>query len=250
MNKYVKLIEKNEIIFKNKIDNTQLTITHFDKSDTYDAPIINKNYDLDFIDFVIKELKRTNDIVSVMTLYDNYNLENMLVENGFRSIITEYIIDYNDYNDITKYETSNDLNKESKEYYLNMLNRFSRINQSVFYPNEEYKEYNDDSFHWDNGYIYKIYKQDGKIVGMVDYIIFEEKEELKEKESYNNYNGKLCIRGLFSDKKDILEDIIKDLLNEYKKDIVINVSSIDDDLNDIVNKLNGKFKYRIYDLKK
>lgn len=246
--KYIKIIKDNKIIFKDKINDNQLIVTHVDDIDIFDEIYIDENYDLNFIDYVIKELKETNDLAVIFSLYYSTKLENILLNDNLKISNYQYIIKYKEYSNINNYEISTNLNNESKIFYLENVNRIGRINHNYSNTNDEFIEFNETWFQ-NTEFIYRIYSENGIIVGIVDYTVFEDdKEKWKYTNNIFNYNNKLCIRCLFGKDKNVLKNILIDLLNTYKKDIIINVTYAEDNLKNIINNMDGIFNYGRYTL--
>lgn len=246
--KYIKKIKNNNIIFKDKVNNTELTITHIDDKHSFDEIFIDEKYDLDFIDYFVKELKKTNDIAVIFSLYSSSDLEKILLNNNLKISNYQYIIKFKEYPNTNQYEISTKLNDESKAFYLKTINNIDKINHNYINPNSEFIEFSEKWFETDE-FVYRIYSQDGTIVGIVDYEIFEDDVEYwKYTNNIFNYNNKLCIRCLFGENEIVLKDIIIDLLNTYKKDIVINTTYAENDLKNVIKQMNGIFNYGRYTL--
>ena len=245
MEKYSKVIKNNKIIFIDKLHNKKLTVNHFDDKSIFDTIYIDETYDINFLDYIIKELIKTDDINSLYLLNNNLDLKNIINNNGFKISHYQYKIKYNktfklNYN----YEITNTLDNDSKKYYLKMINNFSKQNNNYLELKEEVKY---DENWLNNRFNYRVYKLNKKIVGILDYNLFNENEFNINSEIFN-YNNKLCIRCLFGKSKEILLDIIKDLLNVFKKDIIISFTPSEKNLEYILNKsnLNSKFDYCLY----
>ena len=141
---------------------------------------------------------------------------------------------------------TNKLDDESKQFYLQTINQLSAINHEYFNPNSKFVEY-DETWFQNEKYIYRIYRKNNKVVGIVDYMVFEDNPNYgKPTNEVFNYNNKLCIRCLFAIEEKVLEDILKDLSNIYKKDIIISITYTDNILRKVVKKMNGKFNYCQY----
>ncbi len=243
MKNYIKKIEGNNIIFKDIVNNKELVVVHNDDEHIFDTIFIDEKLDIKFIEFIIKELKKTNDIGVIFSLYDSLHLENLLYNCGLRISNYQYTIEYKDYLNVTDYDISNNLDEESKRFYLKTINKLSKINRQYFNPDSKFIKFDDTWFN-NEEFIYRIYRKNGKIVGIVDYKVFENDPNYrKPMNDVFNYNNKLCIRCLFSEDKNILEDILKDLLNTYEIDIVINITYTDNKLREAVKNMNGKFNY-------
>lgn len=242
MRNYVKEIEGNNIIFKDITNNVELSVIHDNDENIFDTIIIDNKFNLSFIEYIVKELKKTNDLAVIYTLNNSIDLEKLLNEYGLRVSHYQYIIEYKDIINVNSYDINANLDNESKKYYLNMINNISMNNNKYFNPNSEYIEFDDTWFN--NEFNYRVYMKNKKIVGVVDYQIFD--NNLSSNNIFN-YNNKLCIRCLFGEDKEIIEDIIKDLLNTYKKDISVNITYTENNLKEVCKKM-GKFNYCEYNL--
>lgn len=246
MENYVKKIDGNKIFFKDIINNTELVVAHNDDDHIFDTIFIDEKLDISFIEFIIKELKKTNDIGVIISLYDSLHLENLLYNYGLRISNFQYTINYEDYLKTNDYDISSNLDEESKIFYLKNINKLSKINHQYFNPDSKFIEFNETWFN-NEDFIYRIYRKDGKIVGIVDYKVFADDPNYgKPMNEVFNYNNKLCIRCLFGKDKSILEDILKDLLNTYKKDIIISITYTENNLREAVKNMNGNFNYCQY----
>lgn len=195
MTNFIKQIEDDKIIFENLNDNTKLEVIHYADENSFDSITISDKYDLNFIKFIINELKSTGDILMICLLSESKKINNLLVNEGFKILNYQYTIKYTSDFPIQKYEITKD-----------EINEFTHID----------------------------YKKDKKIVGSVEYKFFE----------YGIYNNKICVKNISSNNDKIYEDIIKNLLNTYKKDIIITITEIRE--KKIIEKLNGKLDYCLY----
>lgn len=195
MTNFIKQIEDDKIIFKNLNDNMELTIKHYDDKNSFDSITISDKDDLNFIKFIIDELKSTGDILAICSLSESKKINDLLVNEGFKIFNYQYSIKYTSDFPIKKYEFT--------KYEI-------------------------------NGFTHIDYKKEKKIVGSVEYKLFE----------YGIYNNKICIKNIFSNNDKIYADIIKDLLNIYKKDIIITIVEIREKR--IIKNLNGKLDYCLY----
>lgn len=251
MKKYISERENNRIIFKNLLDNSELEVMHYDEKYAFDQIYIDEKYDLDFIEYVIQELKKLNDIGVLYGEYDSLKLEELLYRNGFRISNYQYTIKYLNNFEIGDYKVSDTLNQEEKEYYLKMINKSTLDNHQYINPNRPYEKYTEKWFlsAAQEGFKYRIYRNKDKIVGIVEYINFDKNYIIKDDtKKYFNWHNKLCIRCIFSEDEQVLEDMIKDLLNIYKKDIIIHITYNEKILKKIVNKLDGRFDVCLYAL--
>lgn len=248
MENYIKKIDGNKILFKDIINNTELVVTHNDDEHIFDTIFIDDKLDINFIEFIIKELKSSNDLGVIFSLYDSIDLENLMFNYGLRVSNYQYLVEYKNYLNINNYDISNNLDNESKKYYLQTINKLSMINREYFNPKLKSFKFNETWFN-NNEYIYRVYRKNGKIIGIVDYKVFDDNPNyVKSTNEVFNCNNKLCIRSIFGEDKIILEDILKDLLNTYKKDIVVSITYTENNLREVVKKMNGKFEYCHYTL--
>lgn len=138
-----------------------------------------------------------------------------------------------------EFVVSNKLDSESKKYFLNHINEIGRINQKYMNPNVKYTEVSDKWFGMED-YQFLIYKNNGKIVGMVDFKIFD--DDKCADDLYNCCNS-ICIRTVLADNEKIIEDIFKDLINKYQKRIILSHLYTDIMLKNVIANVNGIFKY-------
>ena len=246
MKNYIKKNKGNNIFFKDIKNGKELVVIHNDDEHIFDTIFIDDKYDITFINYIVKELKQTNDLAVIFSLYDSLKLEKFLFDNGLRISNYQYSMENKAYSNINHYAITNKLDDESKQFYLQTINQLSMINHRYFDPNLEFTEY-DETWFQNEEFIYRIYRKNNKVVGIVDYKVFEDNPN--HGQSANevfNYNNKLCIRCIFAIEEKVLEDILKDLSNTYKKDIVISITYTDNILRKVVKKMNGKFNYCQY----
>lgn len=247
MQNYIKELFGDNIIFKNLSDGTELIIKHYDDKSRFDSICIKDNYDINFIEYVIDELKNTNDIKALFSLYDSKELEKLLQKKGLKILSYQYRINYKNKDKVDNYNIDDILNKDSKKYYLNKLNDFQKINCKYYNPNFKYTDFDEKWFDNDE-FEYRVYKQNNKIIGIVDF-----RKPIKETD-YNNsedifiIDDKLYIRYIFAEKDTTIEDIIRDLLYTFKTDIIFNVHYTNNQLKNIIKKLDGEFDYCAYTL--
>ena len=228
-----KKVINNKIIFEDLKNNSRLNVIHYDDPNVFDEPIIDKQYSLDFVDYFVKELTKTNDIYAILSNYDSKELENLMFNNDFRVFNYQYIIKYRNFNQSRIYDVENNLNDESKKYFLKHINNMVETNNEYLNPNQTMEKIDDKYF--DNVYsIYRVYKENNKIVGIVN---------------YSDSNDFLGIYGLFGENQNILDYIVNDLLINYKKDIYINILYSQNDLKRIVENNKGKLRFCEYVIK-
>ncbi len=246
MEKYTKEIENDKIIFKNLSDGSELEIVHYDDECIFDTLFINEKYDLNFINYIIQQLKKSNDIKVLFVEYDSPLIEKMLYKNGLKVSNYQYTIKYSKNFKLNTYEVSNFLNEEAKNFYLKIINGLARENSIYLNPNQPYQEYGEKWF-YNEEFEYRVYRKMGKIVGIVDYKNFDYNPNYENTTNKHfNYNNKLCIRCLLSEDEQVIEDILKDLLTFYKKDIIINITYTEKSLRNIVDKFNSNFDFCQY----
>ncbi len=245
LSKYQHSILDNKIIFKNNETNKELIVTHYDEEYISDTIILDNSYELDFILYIVKTLKKSNDILCLDVLYDSKELERRLEKEGLKVSNYQYLIRCKDSIEyFNQYEVIDDLNSTSKEYYLNKINKAIKINHEYYNPSEKISLYSYKIFENDE-YSYLTYKYNNKVVGIVDYKIFEESSSKAIHDIYN-YNNKLCIRSLLADNKEIMEYILKDLCRRFMKDIVINITYTEEVLREAIISCDGEFNRCLY----
>lgn len=246
MEKYIKVIENDKIKFKNLLDGSELEIVHYKDECIFDTIFINEKYDLDFINYVIHQLKKSKDIGVLFVEYDSSIMEKILYKNGLKISNYQYTIKKSKNFKLNAYEVSNILNQEEKNFYLKIINKLVQENSKYFNPNKQYQEFGEKWFNNEEPE-YRVYRKMGKIVGIVDYKNFDYDPNYRDISSnYFNYKNKLCIRCLLSEEEQVIEDILKDLLTFYKKDIIINITYSEKSLRKVVNKFNSKFDFCQY----
>lgn len=246
MEKYIKKIENDKIIFKNLSDGSKLKTVHYEDEYIFDTIFINEKYDLNFINYIIQQLKKSKDIKVLFVEYDSSNVEKMLYKNGLKVSNYQYTIKNSKNFKLNTYEVSNILNHEAKNFYLKIINKLSRENYIYLNSNKPYQEYGEKWF-YNEEFEYRVYRKMGKIVGIVDYKNFDYDPNYENTTSnYFNYNNKLCIRCLLSEEEQVIEDILKDLLTFYNKDIIINITYTEKSLKNVVENFNSKFDYCQY----
>lgn len=224
---YRKTKKDNKIIFEDIDNKICLEVIHNDNECIFDVVTIDEKYTLDFIEYFIKELKKTNDILVIISLYNSKKLEDLLSKYNFKVSNYQYTIKFNNYITHNNYDIFDNLDYDSKMYYLQMINKIGKVNHKYYNPNKKYQEIDEKWFNNEDT-LYRVYKKDKKIVGISDYKIVD---------------NKVCIRCLLSDDKIVLEDMIKDLLNVYKKDIIINIIYTENNIKEIINNLSSEFNH-------
>ncbi len=245
MNKYTKKIENDKIIFSNLTDNTEIIIKHYDNKNSFDILYIDNHYELSFIEFVVEELKKTKDIYLLISNFYSPQLEEKLFSKGFRVMNHDYLIEKNSYVLSQDYVSSDKLDKEGIKFYLEKLNESVTINRKHYNPDKNNNKITESVLKNDK-FAHKIYKKDGKIVGIVDYVVFEDNKKENTFTYDETYNNILCIRSLLSKYEILIEDILKDLANIYQRDIVISILYTEDKIRKVINKLGGKLKCSRY----
>ncbi len=246
MNNYIKKVERDNIVFIDKQNNTKLVVAHSDDKNIFDTIFIDEKFDINFIDFAVNELKKSNDLGAIYSLYDSLDLENLLYKYNLKIVNYQYNIKYKKHSNVSDYNISINLDDETKEYYIRSINELGLNNHKYLKSNKEFIKFD---YRWFNSeeYIYRTYRREGKIVGVVEYKIVENKYSNETSDIFN-YNNKLCIRCIFGENIEVLESILKDISSLYKKDIIINVTYSEKDLLKAIKLLNGKFNYCLYTL--
>ena len=128
-----------------------------------------------------------------------------------------------------------------------MLNQENRKYNDYAYPEKEYETVDDRWFSSDS-FKYIVYQIDHKIVGVVEFKIFDLDEQTDEDEfdELFDYNGKIAVRALFADTLEIKVQILQDLLNRFKRAIIISSTYTNHELRKAILKMNGKFMYTLY----
>lgn len=236
MNKrFKKEYTDDKIIFTDKYDNKVITIKHYDDPNSFDEFRINEDLDKKFVNYIIKELQNTNDICSCEVLYYDKDIEEVLHNNGFKAANYNYLIPYKKYYLSKRIVSSSNFSNESKKYYLDMINKEIKENSKYYNSNKE-NFIIDEKYFKNNEYKYIVYKINNKIVGVVDFKNFD----------YIENDNELYIRNLFADTIEIKVQILKDLLNRYKKDIIISHLHANNELKEAIKRVNGKFKYTMF----
>ena len=246
MKKFTNVRDKDRIVFKNLSDSSELIVNHFDEEYICDTIFIDEKYDLDFVNYIVHILKETDDIGVLFAKYDSRHLEKVLANNGLKVSNYQYTIRNDENYRVCEYEVSDVLKFEEKNFYLGIINKLARENCAYLNPDKEFQEYGDRWFEIED-YQYRTYRKNGVIVGIVDYKNFECDAYCKEvSNDCFDYNGKLCIRCLLSEDEKVLEDMLRDLLATYKKEIVINVTYGEKSLKAVLNKFDCKFDFCQY----
>ena len=178
--------------------------------------------------------------------YDSPLIETILSKNSMKILNYQYTIKKSNDFKVNTYEVSNGLNQEEKNFYLKFINKLAQDNLIYLNSNKHFQKYDEKWF--DNEEIeYRVYRKKGKIIGIVDYKNFDKDSSYGQVlNNHFNYNNKLCIRCLLSEDEQIMEDILKDLLNFYKKDIIINITYNEKKLKNVVKNLNSEFNFCQY----
>lgn len=240
MKKFTKEIIDQTIIFKDEINKKEIKVKHYDDECIFDILKISEDLDYKFIDYIITELQKTNDISLAIFLFQNDEIENLIHKHNLKILNYNYEIPYQSFKLRRNYIVSSKLNAESKEYYLKILNEENQKNHLYLSPNEKYQPITEKCFLIE-GWQYLIYKLNAEIVGVVDFEIFD--DEIGATDELYNYNNAVCIRCLFANNKEIASDILKDLLNRFKKRIIISHQYTNDNLKTAISDINGEFKY-------
>ncbi len=205
----------------------------------YDILRLTKDLNYGFIDFILKELIKSKDLLMCEILFCNDEILKILHKNNLKVGNINYEIPFKNKKIKFNYEVEYDLNSENKKYFLDHINEIGIINQEYIDPKNEYQVISDKWFGIED-YEFLTYKYNNKIVGMVDYKIFDNYETSND---LYNYSNSICIRAIFANNKEILEDILKDLGHRYQKRIIINHLYSDKMLKDAIENVGGILKY-------
>ena len=127
MANYIKRINENSVVFNDLINQKELSVSCIN-GNIFDALYIDENFDIKFVDYIVSELKKTNDLIVVFVLYDSIKLDNILYNRGFRISNYQYIIESKNYSVINNYDISSKLDCEGKKFYLNAINKIDKLN--------------------------------------------------------------------------------------------------------------------------
>lgn len=241
--------ENNRFVFKDSLNGTEISIVDFEEDNVFDDVFIDKNFDILFVEFIVKKLIENNDFLTLYSLYDSKDLERVLSKHDVKVSNYEYRISYFNHELKREYEITENLDEISKKYFLDRFNKKIKIkiNHEYFNPSEKFEPCGDKIFNFENRK-YRIYKVDGQIVGMVSFQVFEELEYSYRDDIFNASNT-ICIYSLLGDDNLILEEILYDLMNVYKKDIIINIQYTENNLRNTIENLKGQFKFCLFVLK-
>ncbi len=248
MKKYDKSVDNDKIVFRDLTNNLELSVMHYEEECAYDTPFIDERYDIDFLKYVIEDLKESKDIGILFVEYDSKTLEEELSKLGLKVSYYQYTIKPSKNAKSEGYEIADSLDPVAKEFYLSTINRIGRENFKMTHPNEEYREYGE-KWLYIEGFKHRVYRKNGKVVGVVDYQNFEYDPDYgTPTNKYFDCNNKLCIRCFFSEDDKVFEDIIDDLLAIYKKDIIVSITYNEKNLKRVVDSLNSEFDFCQYTL--
>lgn len=229
--KYTKELMNGQYIFKDLKNDIKVIFQAKNNDYSSDILYIEENYSIDFIKYIIDELVNKNKLGVIISKVDSKDIIELLDNYSIKLANSEYIISYIKTKEIDNIKIIDKLNQELKEYYLNKLNDEININIKYYNPSLKNKLYNKNIFNTD--YNFDAYYLNNKFIGIVDYKIVD---------------NKICIRSIFTDYNDDKITIINDLINRYKLDIIITCTYTNNDLKNIIYKLNGKFNYSLFNL--
>lgn len=242
MDDFSKEEKENKIIFKDKLNSTELGVVSNKDNNSYENIFIDEKFSLKFIYYIVRELRKFKDLFSIYSLYDSELLESNLHKMGLKVLNYNYNLFNKKYYKIDKYDVKEQFDKESEKFYLDIVNEINGLNNK-YLNNEYFKKYREID---NKDYLYRIYCQNDLVLGIVKY-------ELEHKSKSNNkcfnYNNKVYINKIVGKDKKIIKDMIIDLFNIYQKDIIISVTYSEKILLDTVKELNNKFLCCQYSLK-
>lgn len=239
MNEFSKEIKDKKITFKDKLNNTELVVVHDADKHAYDNIFIDEKFSLKFINYIITELKKSKDIAAIYSLYDSELLENALNDMGLRVANYNFNIYFTnkDY-EINGYQISEEFDDDAKKFYADMINKINKVNYK-YLSYGDYREHSEKDVNLD--FLCRTYYKDGKVVGVVNYEIMPYDPEYVAVNKHFDYNNKVCIRTILSEDKEVLIDMLKDLLNIYKKDMTISITYVERKTLSAIRKMDSKF---------
>lgn len=240
---YTKELKNNCYYFKDNENKKELKFSKRELQDcdvySYDVLRITKDFDYNFIAFILKELIKTKDLLMVEILFEDKKILDIIKNNNLKICNYNYVIPFKEYSNIKEYDVSNNLNDENKKYFLKNINEIGKLNYKYIAPKEEYLEISDK---WFNNEYYQIFtfKKEKDIAGMVDFKIFDYYECNDE---LYNYSDSICIRALVANNKETMVDILKYMVNKYQKRIIISHLYTENMLKEAIEDMNGILKY-------
>ncbi len=242
MDKYSKEFKDNMFVFNDLEKDVSLKVEHYDEEGVFDVLFVDERFDVDFVAYIVRELKKTDDILTLYSTYDSHRLESKLDELGMKVSNYQYCVEGDVSSAKGKYEIEDALDDVAKDYYLGNINEYARKNYRYLYGQEMEDEYGSKWFREDEQ-SYRVYKKNGKIVGVVDYQVFEKSEGGHPTNEVFDVADSVCIRALFGEDEDTMKDILRDLSSVYNKRIIVNVTHSEKMLKEALVNLNGKFAF-------
>lgn len=229
--KYTKNFIDNKYIFMNLEDSTKIEFSHYDNPYIFDILKITEDYDKSFVEYVIKELETSNDIVTCEVYISPEKYEEIFHKYHFKIMNYYYRIPYNSSYKNSYLQVLTEPEDRIKNYLLVKLNEQSKKNMEYLLP---FKQYEEIGYNWfSNDYQYRSYIIDNKIVGVIDYKILDDT---------------LYIRYLYSDSEVIGIQMIYELMDNYKKPVEISCMYTERRLRNIMKCLGAQFKFMTYKL--
>lgn len=244
MERYIVLRFDDNIIFKDKEKNIELSVKHYPEDYHTDVVIVDENYTEDFIEFIVKELTKTKDLFSLYVKTDSKSIEKRMENLGYKVSNYQYIISKDNCGSEAslEYDVSNILGEEEKDYFLKQINESTKKNHAYFRPNYEYSPYTETSDRWQ----YLTFRVNGEIVGIVNFEDFLPDDKEHEIDDIFLVSNRICIGGIFAQNEEIVVDIIKYLLHLYKKDVMVNFLYTEDMVKKGILLCNGKFMRTLF----
>ena len=232
MQEFTKTKRGNKFIFKDLINEVEIS---FDCHEEYGYAIlyIKEDYRLEFVSYIVSELKKTKDIFWIVALYNSKELEKILDGFGFKIANKEYLVS-GMLNSSVDYDVKNIIDDEAKKFSLQKINFIGRINNKYLNPTKDFKEYGEE-WMFNKEFSFRCYKKKGKVLGVVDFYVSQEENII-------------YIRCLFGKTQKIIENIIRLLAKEFQKEMVINCLYTENDLEKVIILLDGIFKCTNYKL--
>ncbi len=240
--KYTKTINNNIITFSDYINNKTISITHSGDTNCSDILMIDKGFNYDFIDYVLKELNKSNDLKCVISTFYDDKLFKIMEESNYKLLSYEYKINKSlKLMNKLKYNSTNLLNNNSKNYFLKKINEISSINYEYLYGQPNLSIIDENWFKNDD-YNYLIYENNNEIVGIVDYKVYRNNNE-SNNTSVFDVSDMVCIRCLFGENKEIMKMLVRDLICKFNKSVIINCQYTNNELKEVIEELNGKLRF-------
>jgi len=206
---------------------------------SYDVLRISEDLDYKFIDFIFQELIKTKDLLVIEVLFQNKDIIDLIHKNNLKICNFNYVIPFREYKVNNEYEFSECLNAENKKYFLNHINEVGKLNQKYINPDIEYMDVTEKWFQMED-YKFLTYKKNNKLVGIVDFKIFDAYEC---NDKIYDCSNSICIRSVFANNQDILESMLKDLMKQFQKRVVISHLYTENMLKEAILNCGGILKY-------